>query len=422
MTPSDQKTLGHRACPHITDRSDYEMAFQGVGAFVDVYCPDCSQLDKQLIPWRPISEAQLWDIDHCWASKIHGEPQLIESNASQDKSSASSIVPNKVLTYSNNILNQAKTFALVLGTTRPSLWFIDDQMCLQRLDLDDGAISKVIRLECLNSDDLTIECSKDGRIVAVAETFSERAVVIDLRGPSITMLLTRDGYHAEHCYHSLAFFESDQKSFLVYSTDWNRLDIIDPLTGIVLTKREGIEYREQGNPNYLDYFHCRLHISPDGRYIADDGWVWHPAAVVRIWDLQYWHQQNPLESECGESVWTVDNRIDNWGLPMCFIDNNTLALWGYGPDGHSMFSIVQILDLQKQTRKGMFAVERPKYMFYDSSHLVIVHDEGLSLWLIETKERVAQFKGFCPSLFRPENNQYFCLNGDTVEVWQILKA
>jgi hypothetical protein len=57
---------------------------------------------------------------------------------------------------------------------------------------------------------------------------------------------------------------------------YSRLDIELP-DGTLLTPRDG--RRE-------DCFHSRLEASPDGRWLLCNGWVWHPANIVHVFDVE----------------------------------------------------------------------------------------------------------------------------------------
>ncbi len=162
-----------------------------------------------------------------------------------------------------------------------------------RLYLDEGSATVLCRLPEAPVDfasDVTLRVSDDGKMAAVANTRGRQGVVFDLTSGRTTMSLDRGDYHEEHCNFPVAFFEVDGRLLLVHGTDWNRLDVSDPATGALLTERSPSSYR-QGEPqpeHYLDYFHCGLTVSPDHKYVADNGWMWHPVGVVTTWSLERW--------------------------------------------------------------------------------------------------------------------------------------
>lgn len=87
------------------------------------------------------------------------------------------------------------------------------------------------------------------------------------------MRLDRGDYHEEHCNFPLAFFENRGRLLMVHGTDWNRLDVSDPVTGTLLTERSLTSYQDgqQQPDHYLDYFHCGLAVSPNREFVADNG-------------------------------------------------------------------------------------------------------------------------------------------------------
>lgn len=174
----------------------------------------------------------------------------------------------------------------------------------------------------------------DGRFAAVVNTRGRQGAVVDLQTGAVTMRLDRGDYRVEHSNFPAAFAEVDGRTVLVHGTDWNRLDASDPRTGELLTARAFAPY-ERGGPlpeHYLDYFHGGLAVSPDGRFVADNGWVWSPTGAVVAWDLHRWLRENPWESEDGPSRRPLCWRDYFWDGPLCWVDNDRLAVWGYGTD------------------------------------------------------------------------------------------
>ncbi|XHS78112.1 hypothetical protein ACFJGW_20680 [Burkholderiaceae bacterium UC74_6] len=60
--------------------------------------------------------------------------------------------------------------------------------------------------------------------------------------------------------------------------DYCCLHIEDLATGEVLTKADARQP--------ADFFHSRLIASPDGRYLASAGWVWHPMDDVNLYSVE----------------------------------------------------------------------------------------------------------------------------------------
>ena len=170
-------------------------------------------------------------------------------------------------------------------------------------DLDAGTARRICPLPASVDADQRISlcASRDHRLAAIANTRGVPATIVDLDTGAVVRELVRDGYHSEHCDQSLAFLAHGGRTLLVHAPDWNRLDIIDPRTGEVLTARGPTSYTrgEERPAHYLDYFHARIAVSPGERAIADAGWVWHPI------DCR-WLDGNVWESEDGPSRRALD--------------------------------------------------------------------------------------------------------------------
>jgi hypothetical protein len=190
-----------------------------------------------------------------------------------------------------------------------------------------------------------ILADKAGSIAAVFEECGSMGAVIELAGGRVTMSLDRGDYHAEQCRFPLAFLEHGGRTLLVHATDWNRLDISDPRTGKLLTARSSPRPATgQTPPHYLDYFHCGLTISPGGRWITSNGWIWHPWGVLGCWDLGRWLAENVWESEDGPSRVALCEAAYYWDRPVCWLDEHRIAWWGVGDDSDAMVSAIVIHD------------------------------------------------------------------------------
>ena len=239
-------------------------------------------------------------------------------------------------------------------------------------------------------------------MAAVVESRGRHGIVLDLDAGRPTMRLDRGGYRFEHSDFPAAFFEIDGRLRLVHGTDWNRLDISDPRTGALLTDRSPPSYRrgEERPEHYLDYFHGGLVVSPGGEWIMDNGWVWMPLGYVTAWGLRRWLRDNPWESEDGPSKRWLCGRHYYWDGPLCWIDDRTVAIWGYGNDDENLIPAALLFDAEtgRLTRwfagpAGSFAFDR--YLFSYST------EAGTSVWDIATGERLLHDASFCPTAYHP---------------------
>ena len=232
----------------------------------------------------------------------------------------------------------------------------------------------------------------DHRLAAIAgNTRGVPATIVDLDTGAVVRELVRDGYHSEHCDQSLAFLAHGGRTLLVHAPDWNRLDIIDPRTGEVLTARGPTSYTrgEERPAHYLDYFHARIAVSPGERAIADAGWVWHPIGIVSAWRLDRWLDGNVWESEDGPSRRALTFSGYHWNGPMCWFDDDRLAVWGWGEDD-PLVPAARVFDAGTGRELRWFAGPRGELAF-DGRVLVSLGDDtdGACAWDVEAGTRVA---------------------------------
>jgi hypothetical protein len=70
----------------------------------------------------------------------------------------------------------------------------------------------------------------------------------------------------------------DGREVIAYCPEeYNRIEIEELESGRRLTTRDS---------ESPDFFHSRLQISPDGRYLLSAGWVWHPWSSLMVFDLR----------------------------------------------------------------------------------------------------------------------------------------
>ena len=258
---------------------------------------------------------------------------------------------------------------------------------------------------------------------AIYQTSNRHACVFTLETGVITARIDRGEYHPENSSFPIAFFQASGRTLLVAATNWNRLDIIDPSTGTVLTNREPPSYKrdEPRQLHYLDYFHAQVVISPDGRWIVDNGWVWHPWGYVRSWNICDWLEQNPWESEDGPSTRTLAGRAYYWDGALCWVDDSTVAIWGFGRDDEWLIPAVCLFDVRNGCETRWFPgpeCRRPRAwppkklapsLFFDR-YLFSVHDEqGTSVWDVSTGERLLEDSSFAPICYHARSMEFLSL-------------
>lgn len=255
-----------------------------------------------------------------------------------------------------------------------------------------------------------LHASADGRYAAIVVDQGQAGIVVETHSGKTTMQLHGGDYHEETVPFSVCFVRYRGEDVIVHRTAWNRLDAADPATGKSLTDRYIAPYEASGQrpAHYLDYFHGRLLPSPDGGLIFDDGWVWQPISIPRIWSLTDWLTTNPWESEDGASLVDLAMRED-WTQPACWIDERHIALWGAGEwDVEEVEEVqrgpgIQIFELTgaKPVRRDwwpMASVHNAKDLLSDGERLYLANDAGTTVWDIESREQVAEFPGFMAKL------------------------
>lgn len=266
---------------------------------------------------------------------------------------------------------------------------------------------------------LTLHLSTDGTLAAIAqEDHGVRAVIVDLETGAQLMELVRDTYCCEHGQHSIAFVEHAGRTLLVHASQWNRLDVYEPRTGTLLTARGPTSYGrdEERPPHYLDYFHCGLAVSPDQRWIVDNGWVWQPDGVIVAWRVDDWLSTNVWESEDGASRTQLLWRGE-WDRPLCWIDNTHVAIWGYGQD-QTLIPAVRIFDATSARQVRWFAGPRGELVF--DRVLISLDDSGAAVWNLERGTRLHADTGVSPTRFHPTAKTFARFDGHTIHRSRLL--
>ncbi|MEJ7600807.1 MAG: hypothetical protein WKG01_23080 [Kofleriaceae bacterium] len=271
-----------------------------------------------------------------------------------------------------------------LGVTRDG--------ALQRWEADQPATRPIARLpDAVDpANPITMRISRDGRIAAIANRRGLSAIVIDVETGDLIRTVARDGYQNEHCNYSLAFLERGGQTLLVHAPAWNRLDVIDARTGALVTERQPTSYaRDEERPeHYLDYFHGELAVSPGDRMVADGGWVWAPVGVVAAWSLDRWLDDNVWESEDGPSRRALCWRDYFWDGPMCWLDDQHLAVWGFGTDDQHLIAAVRVFDATTGEERSWFPGPRGELMC-DRVLISLDAAHGTSLWDVARGGRIA---------------------------------
>ncbi|MCL1992820.1 MAG: hypothetical protein FWG66_07720 [Spirochaetes bacterium] len=168
--------------------------------------------------------------------------------------------------------------------------------------------------------------------ICITERYGLHAALINLDSGTVREL-EREDYHCDVSSYSADFLEREGRVLLICQSQWNRLDIYDAESGENLSEREvywrkSSEKKEDGSTlyeykNYLNFFHSRLHISPDGKHFLSNGWVWHPQDSICLFETETF-----LSDFEPSAVWLEGYRSSgyNWDRPCTFIDNNLFVV------------------------------------------------------------------------------------------------
>jgi hypothetical protein len=122
-----------------------------------------------------------------------------------------------------------------------------------------------------------VQVSSSAEYVVLYERLGTKGLL--LKQGNILREINRSFYHANAYEYPIAFIDLPTgRTGLVHCPDeYCRLEIEDVETGQRLTTRD---------TKPADFFHSRLSVSPDGRYLLSAGWLWHPLESIQIFNLE----------------------------------------------------------------------------------------------------------------------------------------
>lgn len=220
---------------------------------------------------------------------------------------------------------------------------------------------------------LRLHVSPSGRFAAIVHDHGETGVVVDLSTGQSTMDLDRGNDDVFPTRYPIAFLAND---VLCHATTSNDIAYSDPATGE--THLPEVQPTE-------DIYHGALHVSPTGKWIADDGWAWHPVGAPIVWEP---HGPRNTEALCYPDLWNVE---------MCWIGDDLLAMAGLGDEEYgAVLDGVRIFDVTTNEQTVAFAGPRG-HLFSDGTRLFSSSPDGLDIWDPATGQRTGQVPGFRPT-------------------------
>lgn len=251
----------------------------------------------------------------------------------------------------------------------------------------------------------------DGRLVAVCNRWGQRGAVLSTDSGTRLMELDRGGDDPDQTEFPLAWLTRDGRPLLIHGSDWNRLDVTDPVSGVSLTDRLSPVYVEgAGYPDHhLEYFHGRLSVSPGQHRIADDGWVWHPFGAPAVWSVDAWLEGNVWESEEGASYRTLCDR-DYWDTPACWLSETEIAIWGLGDGDAWMQPGVRVFNAESGAEVRSFPGPVGRFEF-DRYLIAYSTVFGTNVWDVQTGERLLDDPDLRPLGYHPLDKQFLSRSG-----------
>ena len=115
-----------------------------------------------------------------------------------------------------------------------------------------------------------------GEFVALYEVLGTKGLI--LKNGNKVREINRSCCHADVYEYPIALFRlPDGTPGLVHCpNEYDELEIEELESGKPLTKR---------GDEAIDFFHSRLKVSRDGKYLLDAGWVWQPFDVVQVFEI-----------------------------------------------------------------------------------------------------------------------------------------
>jgi hypothetical protein len=173
--------------------------------------------------------------------------------------------------------------------------------------------------------------------------------------------IDRSYYHAEVYDYPLCFLTlPDGRTAVVHCPKRYDTLEVELLDGTPLTKRD---------LKAEDIFHSRLAVSRDGRWLLDNGWVWHPLSIVAVYDLARALREPEHLSSSGIALDlgdAFDGEVDaatfsGDRLVVCSSENPMLSIVDLPSGTH-------LLGLQLSESLGT------RLMAWDDSHVVALDD------------------------------------------------
>ncbi|PQJ16661.1 hypothetical protein [Aureicoccus marinus] len=252
--------------------------------------------------------------------------------------------------------------------------------------------------------------------------------------------LWRKDYHANISKYPIALYKDKQGiPHLIYSEDWNHLQIMNLDSRQVLTASKSLieenaeerhleffkKHQEDNKlpwPGPYDYFYGQLKMSPDSNYFLSSGWVWGSRDAYNMYEVEHFMKDNRIR----------DIHIGNWehcNRAACWIDNTTVAI-AYNPmeddieNSHEEIQFYKVesnkslLDRKVQI-EGLNMVNSEIYFNKDVNVIVLLSEEEGVVLLSLNGELLLQNKKRNPGTYYPDLNMFIETHEKSILIHQL---
>ena len=199
--------------------------------------------------------------------------------------------------------------------TQTICWFnnaIVDIVCGGKMYYLDGKIEEKLKYHFGSSFDSSL-ISDNGVYAFIYKKTGTKGLL--LKNGEILREINRSYYLAEDYEYPAVFLtRNNGETYLIHCPDnYGRIDFENVETGEIITN---IPDRKPS-----DFFHSRLEISPNYKYLLSKGWVWHPLSIITVFDIEECFK-NPLLLDNPENGPIVGSEINT----ACFVSENEILI------------------------------------------------------------------------------------------------
>ncbi|MCX2680049.1 hypothetical protein OOZ15_08880 [Galbibacter sp. EGI 63066] len=258
----------------------------------------------------------------------------------------------------------------------------------------------------------------------------------------------RTDCHANITQYPIALFKNKEEvPHLIYSEEWNHLQIINLDTLHILTAaksliEEGAEQRHLelqekykiNNtikwPRAYDYFYGRLEMSPDQQHFLSAGWIWGSNDSYCVYNVDDFIHNHRITDKLLD-IWEHCNR------PACWVDNETVAVvYNASEEGEEeVNSETRVNDeihfykinsdkpeLKRKVSVDNFNAFYAKIYFSKDLHafVLVPNEKGLAVLSLDGEVLLHDKEVFI-NTYNPDLNMGISWEDQTINIYQIIK-